>query len=169
MTLWGAATAALMVVAALVAFVPMIPGPALVWAIGFIYAVATEFSEVSIAAAAWMTVFMIIGSTSDWWTRLLGLGAEGTLTCGTFAVSTIGAIVGTIAIPIPVLGTIIGAGAGVAALVFYQEENWEAALKAARGIMTAWLASFFVEIIVSITIITIFIRSLLNAWGMLGV
>lgn len=168
MSAWGAVTAALMILATLISFVPMVPGPALVWAIAIIYAVATQFAEVSISAVVWMTILMIIGSTSDWWTRLLGLGSEGSLSCGTFVVSTVGAIAGTILIPIPVVGTMLGAGIGVAALVFYQEADWGVALKAARGIVSAWIASFFVEFLISVTIISIFIRSLLNAWGVLG-
>jgi len=158
-----------MVAAAFISFVPMIPGPALVWAIGMVYAVATDFADVGVGAVVWMTVFMVIGSTADYWTRLLGLGSEGSLTCGTFAASTIGAIVGTFAIPVPLVGTLLGAGAGVAALVLYQEDDSEKAWLAARGIMKAWLASFFVEVIVCIAIVTVFIRALLNAGGVPGV
>ncbi|MEM6283365.1 MAG: DUF456 domain-containing protein [Chloroflexota bacterium] len=168
MTFWGVMTLILMIVAGAVSFIPVLPGPALVWAIGLIYAAATGFAEVSVTAVVWMTLLMIIGSTADWWTKLFGLGAEGSLSCGSFAVSTIGAIAGTFLIPIPVVGTLLGAAAGVAMLVFYQEENWQKALVAARGIMVAWIATFFIEFAISLGIVTIFARTLLDAWGMFG-
>jgi len=69
--------------------------------VGVIYAAATDFSEVGGGAVIWMTVLMIVGSTSDLWTRLFGLGSEGSLTCGTIAASTIRAIAGTFFIPAP--------------------------------------------------------------------
>ncbi|MEO0563235.1 MAG: DUF456 family protein, partial [Chloroflexota bacterium] len=106
---WSILTVVLMVAAGLVSFVPFIPGPALVWAIGVIYAVATEFREVGVWAVVIMTVLMIVGSTADYWTRFLGLNAEGSLSCGTIVVSTIGAILGTWLLPIPVVGTLVGA------------------------------------------------------------
>ncbi len=165
---WGAITAVLMMLATLVSLVPMIPGPAAVWAVGVIYAAATDFSEVGVGAVIWMTVLMIVGSTSDLWTRLFGLGSEGSLTCGTIAASTIGAIAGTFFIPVPLVGTVLGAGAGVAALVFYQEEDWDRALQAAWGIVKAWIASFFVEVLVCIAIIAVFVRALLDAGVVAG-
>jgi uncharacterized protein YqgC (DUF456 family) len=146
----------------------VLPGPALVWAIALVYAATTQFADVSGVAIAWMTLLMVIGSTADWWTKLLGLNSGGSLSCGSFAVSTIGAIAGTFLIPIPVIGTLLGAAAGVAALVFYQEENWQKALIAARGIMVAWIATFFVEFAISLGIVAIFARALLGAWGFLG-
>lgn len=157
---WSVLVAVLMVLATAVSFVPFIPGPALVWAIGIIYTIATEFQQVGIGAVVAMTILMIIGSTADWWTRMFGLNSEGSLSCGTLVVSTVGAIAGTFFIPVPVLGTVLGAAAGVMALVFYQEESWDKAFVAARGIMSAWIASFFVEFLVCIVIVVIFLRSL---------
>jgi uncharacterized protein YqgC (DUF456 family) len=159
---WTVAVAVLMVVATAVSFVPFIPGPALVWAIGVVYAIVTEFQEIGLPTVIAMTVLMIIGSTADWWTRMFGLNSEGSLSCGTLLVSTVGAIAGTFFIPIPVLGTVLGAAAGVMALVFYQEESWEKAFIAARGIMGAWIASFFVEFLMSIIIVVIFLRALFD-------
>ncbi len=161
---WGLITLILMVAAGFVSFLPFIPGPALVWAIGIIYAIATDFREVGIGVSLAMTGLMIVGSTADWWTRFFGLKAEGSLSCGTLIVSMIGAIVGTIFIPVPVIGTLLGAAGGVMALVFYQEADWEKAFTAARGIFSAWVASFFVELIISVLIVILFTRALLNAW-----
>jgi len=165
-TFWAVAALLGMVVAAVASFVPFVPGPALVWAVGMIYAFATGFDVVGVGAVVWMTIFMLLGSTADWWTRLFGLGGEGNLSCGTYAVSGAGAIAGTFLIPVPLFGTLIGAALAVAALVFYQTDDAVAARKAARGIASAWIASFFVELVVAISIIYLFFRSLTSA-GML--
>lgn len=159
--IWAVLSVIIMIVAGFVSFIPMVPGPALVWAIALIYAAATEFQVVGVGTVIGITLLMIIGSTADWWTRLFGLQADSKLTCGTFTATTLGAILGTFFIPIPILGTLIGAGLGVMAIVLYQESDWQKAFKAARGIMAAWLASFFVEFVISLTIVLIFVYTVL--------
>jgi uncharacterized protein YqgC (DUF456 family) len=163
---WGFLVLVLMAAAALVSFVPFIPGPALVWAIGILYAIATEFQVVGLGTVGWMTLLMILGSTADWWTRLFGLKAEGSLSCGSIIVSTVGAILGTIFIPIPVLGTIIGAAGAVMAMVWLQEDDVDKAWTAARGILSAWVASFFVELLVCIIIVFMFARAVFANVGL---
>jgi uncharacterized protein YqgC (DUF456 family) len=156
---WGWVVVLLMAAATLVSFVPFIPGPALVWAIGVIYAIATELQVVGPWTLLGVTVLMILGSTADWWTRLFGLNAEGSLSCGTIIVSTVGAILGTLFIPVPLVGTLIGAAGAVMAMVWIQEDDIDKAWMAARGILSAWIASFFVEFLVCITIVFMFARA----------
>ncbi len=163
---WSWLVLALMTVAALVSFVPFIPGPALVWAIGVIYAIATEFQVVGLWTVLAMTVLMILGSTADYWTRFFGLKAEGSLSCASLFVSTVGAILGTIFIPVPVFGTLIGAAGAVMAMVWLREDDIDKAWTAARGILSAWIASFFVELLVCGIIVVLFARAVFNAWGM---
>lgn len=163
MPLWGVITAGIMSLAALISFIPFIPGPALVWAIGILYAALTGFEQVGLGAAVIMTLLMLIGSTADWWTRLFGLKGEGKLSCGTFVVSTVGAILGTIFIPIPLVGTLIGGAGAVGLLVWYQQDDEKQAWQAARGILSAWIASFFVEFVVCISMIVVFVRALMAA------
>lgn len=159
--IWGIVTAIVMIVAVVVSFIPFVPGPALVWAIGLVYAALTELEVVGLGSLAVMTLLMLIGSTADWWTRMFGLSSEGSLSCGTIAVSTVGAIAGTIFIPVPLVGTLAGAALAVGVMVWMQEDDMDKAFKAARGILSAWIASFFVEFLVSVAIAAVFIRALL--------
>lgn len=159
---WGVVAAVLMSVAVLVSVVPFVPGPALVWAIGMVYAAATGLVEVGMWTVVGMTALMLLGSTADWWTRLFGLSSEGSLSCGTLIVSGVGAIAGTFFIPIPLVGTLLGAMLAVGVLVWLQEDDAQKALTAARGILSAWLASFFVEFVVSVAIVALFVRALLS-------
>lgn len=167
MTAWAILAAVLMVAATIFSFLPVIPGPAAVWAIGLIYAVATNFADVGVWAVVLMTVFMIVGSTADFWTPYFGLQAEQSLSCGTFVVSTIGAIIGTFAIPVPIAGTFIGAAVAVMALVWYQKRDWDSAQRAGRGILKALIASFLIEFAVSVGIVMVFVYSI--DWRALGV
>jgi uncharacterized protein YqgC (DUF456 family) len=156
---WAIVAALLMAVASLGAFIPVVPGPAAVWAIALVYAAATQFTVVDIPTTIFMTVLMLVGSTADTWTRAIGLRAEGQLTCGMYAITTVGAIVGTVLIPIPVLGTLLGAGIAVAGTVWFQEKDWQHALTVARGVVLAWLATFFVEFLICLSILGLFVRA----------
>lgn len=161
MTFWGIATAILMVVAAVVSFLPLVPGPLLVWGIALVYAFANGFTQVGGVTVFWMTALMLVGSTADYWTPFFGLQAEQSLSFGTFVVSTIGAIVGTFVIPIPVVGTFLGAALAVIGLVRYQKGDWQRAVRAGRGILKALIASFLVEFATAIGITMVFVYSLL--------
>jgi len=157
-----------MIFTAFIAFLPVLPGPAIVWALALIYAALTGFETVGLWVVIWLTVLMIIGSTEDWWLPAIGLRGEGQLSCGTFTVSVVGAIAGTVLIPIPVIGTLVGAAGAVALLVFYREDDWGTAWRAARGVVGAWVAGFFVEFAISLIMIYIFARALMRAGVLLS-
>jgi uncharacterized protein YqgC (DUF456 family) len=74
-------------------------------------------------------------------------------------ITTLGAIAGTVLIPIPVLGTLLGAGIAVAGTVWFQEKDWQHALTVARGVVLAWLATFFVEFLICLSILGLFVRA----------
>lgn len=167
MTFWGVFTTILMMVAVGVVFIPFVPGPATVWSIATIYAVSTGFAEIQLWQWAVMTLLMVVATSADWWTRLLGLGAESQLSCSVYVASFIGAVLGTIYVPLPLLGTMIGATVAVWVLVYFQTRSLDDGYRAARGIFVAWLGSFVVEFLVSISIALWFVRIMLGAWGWL--
>ncbi len=112
MDIYAIVASVLIVLALGVSLIPFIPGPVVVWAIGIIYAAWTDFAVVSVTQVVIITVLMIVGTTADLWTRYVGLKAEGSLTCLGYFATTVGAILGTIFIPVPIFGTVIGAAAG---------------------------------------------------------
>ena len=71
------------------------------------YAALTGFTHVTWLSVGLMTVLMILGSTTGWWTQILGMHAEGG-SCLSILGSLVGGLIGTFAIPVPFLGTIIG-------------------------------------------------------------
>ncbi|MDX2160800.1 MAG: DUF456 domain-containing protein [bacterium] len=102
---------AAMIVVFFLSFIPVIPGPLLAWLVALAYAWATNFQHVSVLAVALITLVMLAATLSDFWLPLFGVKTSGG-SCGVIAGTIIGGIVGSFAIPIPVVGTLIGSVIG---------------------------------------------------------
>jgi uncharacterized protein YqgC (DUF456 family) len=86
------------------AFLPLVPGPALVWFSAMIYALATNFSSVGVLPIIILTLLMILGSTTNLWMSALGVKAVGGSVWGIlggFAGTIVGMIAVTTAIAVP--------------------------------------------------------------------
>lgn len=149
----------LMVLAIIASLLPVVPGPALVWAIGTIYAVLTNFQQVTGLSIAIMTVLMLIGVTSGWWMQAAGMSAQGSSCLGIFG-GLVGGLVGTVLIPVPFLGTLLGLVVGT--LIFEYARVGEAAKAARAGsaAITGYVLSIVVEGIISLLILAVFLLSL---------
>ncbi len=55
----------LMLVTLVLAFVPILPGPLMPWAVGIVYGVLTGWQRITPLAAIIMTVLMLVGVTAD--------------------------------------------------------------------------------------------------------
>jgi len=148
----------LMIIALFVSLIPFIPGPALLWAIAVIYAVLDDFERVPIIAVIFMTMFMIIGATSEFWLRYIGMKGRGG-SCWGFLGSFIGGIIGTIVIPIPILGTLLGAILGALIIEFMRLGEIMDALKSGRAVLEMYLVNIVIEFALSLMIFSIFLFS----------
>jgi uncharacterized protein YqgC (DUF456 family) len=151
----------LMVVALIMAFLPVIPGATLMWAVGTISAVVLQFERVTQPAVIAMTIFMIIGVTSDFWLPLFGL-QSGKMTCLTSLGGFAGGLLGTFFIPIPILGTFIGYVVGAALVEFVQRRRLQETLQTGREAAKIYLLSYVIGVITSIVIFVIFIVSIIT-------
>ncbi|MCL4877800.1 MAG: DUF456 family protein [Anaerolineae bacterium] len=149
-----------MIVGMFLAFIPFVPGPALVWCIGFAYAIITDFDRVTVLAVIVMTLFMIVGASSDLWLRALGMKARGTSCWGTMG-SFAGGILGTFFIPIPILGTMIGLIAGALLVEFMRLGELKPAWTAGRSALEIYVLGKLVEFSMSAAIVAVFAVS---AW-----
>src|SRR5258706_16137665 len=59
------------------AVLPIVPGPAVVWAATVVYAIVTGFHDIGLIPLIILTILMIVGSTSDFWLGLVGVKAAG--------------------------------------------------------------------------------------------
>lgn len=149
----------LMVVALFISIIPYLPGPAIMWAIGVIFAALNNFERVPLGAVILMTIFMAIGSTSEFWLRYLGMAQRGGSCLGVIG-SLIGGLLGTIFIPIPILGTLIGAVAGALVVEFLRVGELKHAILAGRSVFEMYLVNIVVEFVISTGIFITFLVSL---------
>lgn len=150
----------LMIIAMFFSFIPFVPGPALVWFFGIIYAILSGFERITIFAALLMTVFMVIGATADIWLRILGVRVQGT-SCWASLGSLIGGTAGTLLIPIPILGTVLGLVIGTLVVEFMRLGEIREALSAGRSALKLFIVGELTELAMSIAIVAVF---LVSAW-----
>ena len=155
----GILAVVLMIVAIVASLLPVVPGPALVWAIGLVYAALTGFTHVTWLSVGLMTVLMILGSTTGWWTQILGMHAEGGSWLSILG-SLVGGLIGTFAIPIPFLGTIIGLVLGALLFEFARVGEFRQAVRSGGSALRGYLLSVLVEGGIGILILIVFVLSL---------
>lgn len=148
----------LMVMLLVVSIIPNMPGPALLWLVGTIYAISEQFERVTIWAVVVMTVFMAIGSTSDLWMRLLGMRNRGS-SCWAVLGSVFGGLLGTFLIPIPILGTLIGAVAGALIIELLHAREIQTAVVAGRSVIESYVLGVALELLMGTAIILTFLAS----------
>ncbi len=148
-----------MIAGLVVSFIPVIPGPVLLWGISVIYAVATNFQHVTLGALLVITGLMALRLTSDFWMPLLGMKSRG-LACSTVIGMSIGGLIGTFTIPIPIIGSLIGAVAGSLIAELIRVRDLNLSVTAARFALQQFLYAMLLEYSVNITITVIFLASL---------
>lgn len=149
-----------MTIVLFVSLIPFVPGPALLWGISLAFGILDNFSRLPVLAFLSMTFLMVAGSTTDFWMPLIGMKARGA-TLGSTLATIVGALAGTIFIPIPVLGTLAGAMTGALAVEFLYVGNTRRSMRAAGMALETYVLSIFVEFIINVCIVGVFVFSLL--------
>lgn len=148
----------IMLLCLLLVIVPVVPVSAVEWTIAMVFGALTLFERVTIPAAVLITVFMIIGSTSQYWAPFIGLKGKQMSCLGIFAFF-LGAMVGTGVIPIPIVGTLIGGILAVIAVEFLNTKDWRMALTGGKMAFTTFMIGMGMELLFSILIVATFIFS----------
>lgn len=156
----GIIAVVLMVIAVVASLLPVVPGPALVWAIGLAYGALTGFTHVTGLSLILMTLLMILGSTTGWWMQALGMHAQGG-SCLSILGALVGGLIGTFAIPIPFLGTIVGLVLGALLFEFARVGEFRQAMQSGGAALRGYLLSVLVEGGISILILAVFVISLI--------
>ncbi|MBI1279445.1 MAG: DUF456 family protein [Anaerolineaceae bacterium] len=149
---------ALMLVTLALAFIPILPGPLMPWAVGIVYGLVTGWTRITPAAAVVMTLLMIVGITADYWRPLLGAKTTG-MGCRTSLGSFAGGIIGTFLIPIPLVGTVIGLVAGALVMEFIQFRDLAKAMSAGRSALKQFALGYALTIGLSIAIFAVYVVS----------
>jgi uncharacterized protein YqgC (DUF456 family) len=148
----------LMILALFLVVIPVIPVAAVEWAIAMVFGALTAFERLTVPAAIIMTVFMIIGSTSQYWAPFLGLKGKEMSFLGILAFF-VGAILGT-AIPIPIIGSLIGGLIAVIIVEFLNSQDWRKALIGGKAALKTFVVGMVMEFIFSAMIVGTMIISL---------
>jgi uncharacterized protein YqgC (DUF456 family) len=150
-----------MVAALILAFIPVLPGPVLLWGVAVIFAVSEGFHRISLAAGVTMTLFMVAGVGSDLWLPALGMKTGG-ITCLGAVGSFIGGALGTFFIPIPLLGTLIGCIVGALLFELLRYRELRKALQAGQSAAKMFVLGYIVNLIASIAIFATYLVSILT-------
>lgn len=148
-----------MVIGVILAFIPILPGTLIVWAIGIVTAFLNQFDRVTPAAAIIMTVLMVVSLTSDFWLPMLGVKTSG-LSCLAAVGSLIGGLVGTFIIPIPIVGTLIGTVLGALVIEYVALREKARALRAGQTALRLFIVGYILELVTTFAIFGVFIVSI---------
>ena len=131
----------LMVIALIASLLPFLPGPFMLWVISIVYGVLTGFQHLTVLSAVVITILMIIATTKDIWMPIVGMKTSG-VSCSSAIGMFVGGLIGTFAIPIPIVGTLIGAIVGAILLELLNLGDLQKALKAGgfafKSFLLAW-------------------------------
>lgn len=149
-------TIVVMALLLLVTIVPIIESSLFIWGLGLLYAVLTGLMP--LPALIVMTLLMLLGVTSDYWLPIFGLRIQG-MSCLGAVGSLVGGIVGTLLIPVPILGTIVGMIAGAMLFEFARLRELRHSIQAGKAALKLYLWGIVVETVFGLAIMLVFIVS----------
>ncbi len=152
---------AFIVVGIIGTLIPVIPGTLLIW-----LGTAVYVWHVGIAAfGAWpfalISLLALVTGTADLWLPLLGAKTGGA-SWRAMLLGTLGAILGTFLLPIPIVGTVAGYIGGLILGEYQKYGDWEQARKAGLRGLASWGVATAVQAGGGILILAIFIIRVLT-------
>lgn len=154
-------TLVVMVVGLVGAVVPALPGIAMIWLAGLVYAIVERFATFDPISFAVFTALGVLGMVSEFLLTQAGArvgGASRKAMIGGIVGGIVGFVLGLFvggvgAVP----GGLIGALVGVTLTEFLQHRNLKRAGLAAGGWMAGCLTSKLVEVLIALCMIAIFV------------
>jgi len=140
--------------------IPILPGLVIIWLAALGYGLAAGFGVLGWIMFALLTLLMLVGSVVDnilmgtsahkegapWWVILLAMLA---------------AILGSILIPVPILGGILAALLTLFGIEWLRRKDWRKALASIKGMMIGWGWAFVIRFIIGMVMIGLW---LIWAW-----
>lgn len=140
------------------AFIPLMPGPLLVWLAALVYVLATQFTVVGPVSFTVITAIAFIAATADFWMSVLGaksLGASGRSILWGIGGGLLGFLV------LNLFGALIGYALGILYHEYRRHNDWHTALKASLGGLAGWGLSTAVQAGGALLVIIIFVWQVL--------
>ncbi len=151
-------TLAAMVVGLLV--LPLLPGLVIIWVAALGYGLVAGFGTLGWIMFALITVLMLGGSIID--NILMGTSAhkEGA-PWWVVLLATLAAILGSILIPLPILGGILAGLLTLFGIEWLRQKDWRKALLSMKGMLIGWGWAFVIRFITGMVMIGLW---LIWAW-----
>lgn len=153
-------TLILMIVALLLSIIPFVSGPLLLWGISIIYAILTGFQQVTVISIILISLLGLVGTTSGFWTPMLGMRTRDA-SCSSVFGTILGGLIGTFAIPVPLLGTLLGAIAGAILVEVLAVGDLAKAVRAGGFAFQSFIVGMVFEFLLSVAMIGVFVASIL--------
>lgn len=165
MTIFGeallfGAIVVLMAVGLFGVIIPIMPGIFLIGLGLFLYVWQTGFEIISMPLFLFLSLLVLIAGTSDMWLPYFGAQKQGAAK-RSYLFATIGAIVGTFIVPIPVVGTIIGYVAGLFLGEYHKHGDTETAVSVSWGGLKGWGIATIFQLIAGVFVIAVFVWQVL--------
>jgi uncharacterized protein len=132
--------------------IPILPGQVIIWAAALGCGLALGYSTFGWIIFAILTILMLAASVVD--NILMGTSAhkEGA-PWWVILVATIAAIIGSFAIPIPIIGGILAALLTLFAIEWIRRKDWRKALASLKGMLIGWGWAFVIRFIIGMVMI----------------
>lgn len=131
---------------------PILPGLVLVWLAALGYGLAAGFGTLGWIMFAIITVLMISGNIID--NVMMGMKAhKGGAPWWAVLLALLAAIIGTFAIPIPVIGGILAALLTLYAIEWIRRKNWREALSSIKAMLIGWGWAVLIRFIIGLIMI----------------
>lgn len=141
-------------------FIPFMPATVLMWLVTVTYAWATGFRNVSWLAVIIVTIIALLAVTSDLWLPLIGMKGRGG-SCSSAFGTFIGGLLGTFLIPIPIIGTLIGAIGGAIGMELLRVGDLRESLRAGSFAAKQFALSLILAIILNTIMLVVYFAALL--------
>lgn len=151
----------LMVGVLIASILPFIPGPFVLWLIALGYGILTNFEHLTPLALVVITVMMLVATSKDIWMPIVGMKTYGVSCSSAFGMMT-GGLVGTFVIPVPLLGTLIGAIVGAVIMELLNVGDTSKALRAGGVAFKAFILGMITEFGFNLLIVAMFFTSVLS-------
>ncbi len=153
---------AFMIIGLIGVLFPIMPGIFMIWLGVLVYVWRFGFDVISIGMFLFITLIVLVAGTSDLWLPIFGTQKAGAAK-RTLITGMIGAIAGSILIPIPIVGTIVGYAVGILLGEYHKRRDWDQAWRASKGGLTGWGIATAVQLVAGIFIVFIFAWTVLAA------
>jgi len=154
-------TAALLIPGIVMSLIPGLPGLLYMLTIALIFGVIDDFIHLTLTNLAVLALLMIVAMIIDLSSGLLG-ARWGGASIKSLWYGFLGLVVGTIAIPIPVVGSLAGLFLGILIAEWYRTRDMKKAQKAALGGFAGSLVGMAINVTAALAFIISFVVFALN-------